>query len=158
ELQDVLINAPLAPLGAGDQEQLANMVQEGFRAWNRFHERFAAEQRRIRQQDPGLAGWGDLADFLRTHARAVEADGFTALGFAWNAGRINPVEDQAVVLRLPDGSHLACGDYAGTPVTGPGGAAVRQSGLNLRQVAGLLRELAFQADPVGAAHLRWPAD
>jgi superfamily II DNA or RNA helicase len=158
ELQDVLINAPLAPLGADDQEQLAGMVQAGFQAWNRFHERFAEEQRRIRQQDPGLAGWGDLADFLREHVRAENAGGFTALGFAWNAGRIDPVEDQAVVLRLPDGSHLACGDYAGAPVTGPGGAAVRQSGLNLRPVAEVLRDLAFPIAPTGAAHLRWPAD
>ncbi|HEY7424454.1 MAG TPA: C-terminal helicase domain-containing protein [Gemmataceae bacterium] len=158
ELQDVLINAPLAPFGEGDEEQLAGMVQEGFRAWNRFHERFADEQRRIRQQDPGLAGWSDLADFLHEHARAEDAGGFTALEFAWNAGRIDPIEDQAVVLRLPDGNHLACGDYAGAPVTGPEGAVVRQAGLNLRPVVELLRDLAFPTAPVGAAHLRWLVD
>jgi hypothetical protein len=158
ELQDVLIHAPLGPITGEDQAQIARMVQEGFRSWNEFHKRFAQQQQLIRQQEPGLATWHDLAEFLRDHARATTAQGFKAQSFIWKAGQVEAVEDDAVVLELPDGGCYACGDHGGAPVIGTGGVAARPLGLNAKPVAEVVRKLAFPQAPAGAAHLRWPQD
>jgi hypothetical protein len=154
ELQDVLIGGAAAPLTHEDQERLARMVREGFQSWNRFHERFAHQQRLIREQPAGLSTWRDLEEFLRAHGKAESVGGFTSQSFAWMEGNIQAVNDEATVLRLADGNCYACGDYAGMPVVGPIESA-KQLGLNLRPVVEVLQRTAFPKQPVGAGHFRW---
>jgi len=155
ELQDVLIHAPLAPINSDDQAEIARMVQKGFHSWNEFHERYSQEQNRIRQQNPGLAAWQDVASFLMDHAKATPAEGFTAQTFRWELGQIEAVESLAVALQMPDNRIYACGDYAGAPVVGATGS-ITPLGLNLAVVSDSLRRAAFPVRPAGAAYLRWP--
>jgi superfamily II DNA or RNA helicase len=156
ELGDVIIGGARTPLTHADQDRIASLVQQGFQAWDRFHQRFAEQQRLIRHLNPGLATWGDLLSFLREHAGAEEVPDFTAQRFVWKEGQADPVAEPASVIRLGGTGPLACGDYAGTQVTGPGGQAARPLGLNVPEVAAALRERAFPALPTGASHLRWP--
>ena len=53
ELQDLMLNNSAAPFSDADQERLATMVQNGFQAWKRFHDRFGDQQRSIEAQYPG---------------------------------------------------------------------------------------------------------
>jgi superfamily II DNA or RNA helicase len=158
ELQTVLIRVPQAPFNRHDQDEIAQMVQRGYQAWQEFHERFGDQQRRIRLQDPGLAAWEDVGRFLREHAKAREADGFKSHRFVQGSEGGESVEDSATVLTLEDGSSFVCGETAGAFVCGPDGMVVRQLGLNLKPVAEVIRRLAFPRAPVGAAHLRWDSE
>jgi hypothetical protein len=158
ELGDVIAGEARAPLNGADQERIARLVQSGFRTWTEFDGRFAEQQRRIRQQNPGLATWEDVHHLLLAHGGARTAEAFTAQRFTWNDGQIDSVADSACVLTFTDGQNFACGDYAGTAVYGSNGQTIPSLGLNLPHVADLLRRLALPGQPAGAAHLRWPAD
>lgn len=157
ELQDVLLGNAQAPFSSEDQEKLARMVQRGFASWREFHDRFGEQQRQIRQQDPGLVAWGDVETFVKEHLGAGTADGFRTQRFRAVGGRVNPVEEEAHVVRLPNGQVFVCGE-PGAPVFGPDGQMPSQLGVNIGPVAEALRRLAFAETPTGAAHLRWPAD
>ncbi len=157
ELQSVLIRDGMGPLTHDDQEQLAAMVQLGFDSWNSFHERFAEQQRRIRQQPAGLATWSDVEEFLRLYAKAQVEEGFRAQTFVRASNGIEATEEDAVVLRLVDGGRYACGDRAGTVVANTEGPA-KQLGLNLPLVAETLQRIALPTQDAGAAHIRWTSD
>ena len=153
-LQAVMIEGPASPLSADDAARLAEMVESGFRAWREFHEKFNAEQQRIRQLDGGLVSWEDVEDFLLKYAGAEAVDGFRAQRFEIVNGESKPVEDVVNVFRLRDGTAYATGDTQGAPVFGPGDESIRQLGLNSPPVAAALRDCAFPKLPTGAAHLR----
>ena len=76
------------------------MVQEGFGAWQAFHERFADRQRDIRQQDPGLATWSDVARFLAEYGNVETREGFKALRFMRSGDRVDPLEQPVAVVSL----------------------------------------------------------
>lgn len=157
ELQDVLIHDSLGPFTPEDQEDIARMVRQGFTAWRQFHERFAEQQKRIKQQDPGLATWQDFGRFLREYSDVEGLEGFKAQRFTQMGGRVDPIEDPVEAVTLGDGKSYICGDSGGAPVFGPDGRTAKQLGLNLKAVAEVLRRLAF-CSTAGAAHLRWPRE
>lgn len=157
-LQDVLINDATSPLTHDDQESIARMVREGFRAWSDFDSRFSEQQNKIRQLNPGLAAWKDLSAFAQKHAGATLADGFVSQRFTCKDGEIESVEESAEVLQLPDGRCYACGEFQGAPVFGPNSESALQLGLNVKPVAEALRRVAFPTISTGAAHLRWSAE
>lgn len=157
ELQSILGERPLSPLTADETTRLSALVTAGFESWRQFHDRFRDQEQEIRALDPGQAGWADLAAFAHAHLDAVPVDGFEALRFQWRDGEIQDASVSAEALRMPDGEILACGDYAGMPVTGAKGERVELLGLNLARVSDALRRLAFPELPAGAAHLRWPS-
>lgn len=153
-LQAVMIDGPVSPLSAQDAARLSDMVESGFRAWREFHEKFNAEQQRIRQLDGGLVSWEDVEDFLVKYAGAEAIDGFLSQRFEIVNGESKPTEDVVNVFRLRDGTAYATGDTQGTPVFGPGDETVRQLGLNSQPVAATLRDCAFPKIVTGAAHLK----
>lgn len=157
-LQAVLINQPTAPFSPDEQERIAKMVQDGFQVWKDFHQRFGAQQTQIRAQDPGLAEWSDIAQFLKQNARAELASGYSTLRFKLNEGDVQAIEQAATVLRLGDSKAYACGDFGGLPVTSPEGGYASPLGLNVKVVNEALRECGFPSLPTGAAHVRWNAD
>ena len=157
ELQDVLIQAAAGPLSDRDQDAIARMVQEGFGAWQTFHDRFAERQRQMRQQDPGLATWEDVARFLSEYGNVETREGFRALRFTRTGDRVDPVEQPVAVVSLGGAERYVCGDVGGAPVYGADGSQARQLGLNLPPVAEILRRLAFVTS-AGAAVVRVPAD
>lgn len=158
DLQSVMINAPTGPFTPEDQEAIAAIVREGFRAWSEFDARFAEQQRQIQALDPGLARWDDLAGFLRDYGRAELSAEFVTQRFAWQDGEMASIEQTADVLRLADGQFYACGDHGGAPVFGPGHQTASQLGLNLDVVQTVLQQAAFPSQPSGAAHVRWSSD
>jgi superfamily II DNA or RNA helicase len=157
ELQDVLIQAAAGPLSDRDQDAIARMVQEGFGAWQTFHNRFAERQRQIRQQDPGLATWEDFARFLAEYGNVETREGFRALRFTRSGEGVNPVEQPVSVVSLGGPEQYVCGDVGGAPVFGPNGAQARQLGLNLPPVAEIIRRLAF-VPCSGGVVVRVPSD
>lgn len=158
ELQDVLIQDALAPFTPQDQENLARMVREGYAKWKQFDDKFSKQQKEIDKQDPGLATWSDVADFLKTYAKAESAEGFVTESFQLQGSTVNPIANAAEVVKMPDGRFFASSDVAGMPVFGPGGQVAKQLGLNLEPVNPTLLRLAFPERPSGAAHLRWPTN
>jgi len=157
ELGDIIVRDLRLPFNDADQAQLSELVQNGFHTWQQFDRDFGERQHQIRSQPPGLATWELLAEFLRTHAGAEPMEGFTAARFHWSEGEITFSPEFASVLGL-DQKPFACGDYAGTVVTGPNEASADQLGLNIPTVATALRKHAFPTQSVGAAHIRWNAE
>jgi superfamily II DNA or RNA helicase len=155
ELQDVLIQDALGPFTSHDQEQIARIVRDGYNKWRDFDEKFSLQQKQIHEQDPGLANWTDVADFLRTYGKADSIDGFATETFELKGGTVQPVASAAAVVKMPDGDFYACSDVGGMPVYGPSGQIAKPVGLNLDDVQELMRRLAFPERPTGAAHLRW---
>ena len=158
ELQDVLIQDALGPFTSHDQEQIARMVREGYNKWREFDDKFSQQQKQIHEQDPGLATWADVANFVKAHGKAESIAGFVTESFELKDGTVQPVETAAAVVRMADGEFYACNDVGGMPVYGPGEQVARPLGLNLAVAQDVLRRLAFPDQPTGAAHLRWSSD
>jgi superfamily II DNA or RNA helicase len=156
ELQTILGERPLSPLTEDEQRRIANLVSQGFDAWQDFHRRYSDE--RISQLDPGQATWEDLKKFAIDHLNAQPVSGFRALRFMWDEGQIRGSTVDTPVLRLKDGKIYAAGDFAGMPISGPDGERVSILGLNLPAMCDVLRDLGLPQQPTGAAHLRWPTD
>lgn len=156
ELQDVLLNDPTTPFSAGDQTRLADLVQDGFWRWKRFHDKYGEQQNSIRGQDPGEATWSDAKRFLKDHAGAVVADGHKITKFRKQGDTVRRVEEDADVLAL-DGKFYVCADYADSLVYDQDGRLTPKLGLNLPPVCEALRKVAFPTQSAGAGWLRWPA-
>jgi len=156
ELQTILLrDAPgQAPV---DVESIGRLVQQGFNKWKAFHEKYSAEQTKIRQLDPGLAAWEDIDEFLREHADVRPMPGFYVQRFARVDGEVRLIRKEARVITFDGNTPYACGDYAGTPVYGPANAAAKQLGLNVAPVTQAMRKAAFPSILAGAAHVRWPS-
>ena len=158
ELQNILIEGALSPLSPSEEAGLSEMVERGFREWQRFHDRFGVEQQRIRDLNPGLVTWDDVEDFLSRFVGAEPREGFYAPRFAARTSSEQSGDDSVNVFRLPDGKSYATGDVQGTPVFGPGEERVEELGLNSPPVADALRRHAFPKLWCGAAHLRLNSD
>lgn len=157
DLGDVIARDLRLPLADADQKRIAGLVQDGFRAWERFDSQFGHEQRRIRQLNPGLSTWGDVYTLLTEYGGAKPADGYAAVRFAAVGDDVEYTPTTARVVRTDDGKVLACGDYSGSPVYGADGQSAEPAGLNTDPVPAVMRKLAFPAGVVGPAHLRWAA-
>lgn len=158
ELQNILANGPVAPLTQHDQETLAKVVHEGFAAWQDFDRQFAESQKQIRQQDPGLSTWKDVAAFLQNHAKWKAAEDFVKQKFAWTDGELESIEEPTTVVISPDGRPFACSDQGGIPVFGPNDELAEQLGVNLSAVRQALHTAAFPTSPAGAFYIRWPSE
>lgn len=155
ELQTVLINSPVSPLADAEVQRLSSLVDSGFRNWQTFHDRYAANQREIREQPAGLARWSHLRDFLIRFGGAEPAIGIAKTRFVQREGRVQTVDESAEVLKLSDGSFRYVGDFDGGLFSGQPTVSIGPLGLNIPEVAELLRMNASPQLPTGAAHLRW---
>jgi hypothetical protein len=155
ELQTVLISSPASPLGDAEVQRLTSLVDSGFSDWMEFHNRYAANQRNIRNQPAGLARWAHLRSFLLRHGDAEVVPGITRTRFVQSNEDVQAVQDDAEVLRLGDGSLRFVGDFEGGLFDGDTGSQVLPLGLNVPPVADLLRKHVRSQLPTGAAHLRW---
>jgi hypothetical protein len=156
ELQDVLLNDPTAPFSAGDQTRLADLVQDGFWRWKRFHDQYGEQQNSIRRQNPGEATWTDARRFLEEYGGAVPCQGHKIAKFRREGDTVRRVEEDADVIALSNGHAYVCADYAESLVYNQDGRLTPKLGLNLPVVCEALRKVAFPSQPVGAAWLRWP--
>src|SRR4051812_13223936 len=100
ELQDIIIQRPLAPFTGEEQDQIANIVQQGFNRWSEFHQRFAKRQQEIRSLDHGLAEWKHLEQFLVQFGNASLLTGYNSQTFRLQNGDIEAVEQTIPVLQL----------------------------------------------------------
>lgn len=155
ELQTVLINSPASPLADTEVQRLSSLVDSGFRDWQSFHDRYAANQRQIRELPGGLARWSQLRDFLMRYGGAEPADGIARTRFVHRAGQVETVDESAEVLKLSDGALCFVGNFDGGLFSGQAASTVGPLGLNVPAVAELLRTCASPLLPTGAAHLRW---
>ena len=156
ELQEILMNDSAAPFSDDDQERMANMVQEGFQAWKRFHDRFGDQQRSIATQNPGVLDWGDVAVFYEQHGMAKAESGHKTTRFRRDGNSVNRVEEDARVFRFPNGNEYLFDEPSEALVYGPGGGLTPKFGLNRPEGAEVLRRTAFPTQFAGAAWLRWP--
>ena len=154
ELQDVLLRR--RGESGVDVEKIAQLVQEGFNKWKAFHDKYSSEQKKIQELNPGLAAWEDVYEFLCEYAGARPVDGYSVLQFQLKEGEVESARRAATIVTFDGNSFLACGDYAGAPVYGPGNITAQQLGLNVPAVATALRRVAFPEEESGGGHIRWP--
>ncbi|MGE0386213.1 MAG: helicase-related protein [Gammaproteobacteria bacterium] len=155
ELQTVLINGPVSPLAESDIKCLSALIDAGFRDWQSFHERYAANQREIREQPAGLAQWLHVRDFLLRVGGAEPVPGISRTRFIRRGDEVSTVDEAAEVLRLGDGSLCFAGNYDGGLFSGQTTAVIGPLGLNIPAVADSLYACINPERPTGAAHLRW---
>jgi hypothetical protein len=153
ELQTVLIDRPVVPLDESEVRRLSALVDTGFRDWQHFHQRYAANQRAIREQPAGLARWTHLREFLVRIGQAETVSGLERTRFTLQNGQITATGQSAEVVRLKDKSLRFVGDFDGGLFNGE--SQVGPLGLNLESVAEALREAASPKTPTGAAFVRW---
>ena len=155
ELQEALLRRRDGGTGV-DPEWIGRLVQDGFKKWKAFHDKYASEQKKIQALKPGLAAWEDVYEFLCEYAGARPVDGYSVLRFLLKEGEIKGASHDARVVTFDGNSFFACGDYAGAPVYGAGNAMAQQLGLNIPAVATALRRVAFPEEACGAGYIRWP--
>jgi hypothetical protein len=150
-LEDVISR----PLIGANADRLGELMEEGWRRWQEFHEEFAAQRQAIRDLDPGAARWEDLASFLVDRERAEMVTGYTVPDFHEENGELLTANVPVRALRL-DGKVFACADTQGVPAADAHGQPIPVIGLNTPEVATRLRASVFPAQPTGAAWLRAP--
>lgn len=155
ELQDLLIEDPVGPLNIDDSNRLSLIIESGFKSWKEFHENFAAHKNDIHAQEPGLATWQDILDFLKEYGASRQIKGFTRNKFTISNGNVNSFEEQIDVLQLNDNKLYYSGEYEGAIISNPEGQEAQPLGLNKEAVTTLLRKAVFPENPSGAAYLRW---
>ena len=155
ELQTVLINSPVSPLADNEVQRLSLLVDSGFRDWQTFHDRYAENQRQIRELPAGLAQWRHVRDFLIQYGSAEIVSGIVKTRFVRRGADVQTVTEATEVLRLSDKSLCYVGDFEGGLFSGKEAATVGPLGLNVPAVADLLHDLGCAQLPTGAAHLRW---
>ncbi len=156
ELQELMLNNSAAPFSDSDQERLATMVQNGFQAWKRFHDRFGDQQRSIQSQNLGLLEWEDVAGFYEQYANAVREPGHKTTRFRRDGVAVSRVEEDAKVFCFPGGQPFLFDEHPDALVYGPDGNPTPKFGLNRPEAAEVLRRVAFPPQFAGAAWLRWP--
>lgn len=156
DFTELMIGGFGSPLSATDQARLAEMVQQGFRKWKEFHDKYGQQNAAIKLRDPGLATWDDVAVFMQDAVSAERVQDHRQQRFVRNGDAVTPIEEEAMVLRLQHGKNFVCGDYGEYLVYSPSGVMTPRIGLNLPEVAEPLRRRAFPGGPAGAALLRWP--
>lgn len=144
--------------GGVDTEMIGRLVQDGFNKWKTFHDTYSSEQKKIQALNSGLAAWEDVYEFLCEYAGPRPVSGYSARRFLLKVGEVEGVRRDARVVTFDGNSFFACGDYAGSPVYGPGNSVAQQLGMNIPEVATSLRRIAFPERECGAAHIRWPKD
>lgn len=156
ELQEAMLGTPSYQV---DQERIGSLVQEGFSAWQTFHEQFT-QQGRLGALEPGLATWDDLRDYVIRRLDARLLPGFRTHRFAWDDDHRELVAEEvpAAVLELEPGSAHLCEEAYGLPVVGPDERVALPLGTNSPRVNTLLRSDAFPDLSAGAAWLRWRED
>lgn len=158
ELQDLMLNNSAAPFSDADQDRLATMVQNGFQAWKRFHDRFGDQQRSMQSQNPGLLRWEDVAAFFEQYANAVPEPGHKTTRFRRSGTGVSRVEEDATVFCFQSGEAFLFDEHSDALVYGPDGNPTPKFGLNRPEAAEVLRRVAFPSQFAGAAWLRWPDD
>lgn len=154
-LQQVML-ADTAPTMTPEQEsQLSTLVEAGYQRWQAFHDKFAKNQRLIRQMPAGMSRWEDLEELLIQHAGAVRHEGVTFTRFRDTGGKVVADEQPARILKLSSGQFGLSGEHSGSPVSGELGAPIKRLGLNVPEVMEVVRNLALPRLPTGAALLRW---
>jgi hypothetical protein len=156
DFTNLMVNGFGAPLSGNDRDRLAELVQQGYQKWKEFHKKYGAEQSAIKTQDPGLATWDDLKEFLESYAGAEVVPGYTRQSFVRDGDNVRPVQTEAQVLRLGNGNVLVCADYGEFLVYSPDGRITPKLGLNDSSVGDFLAKTAFPEGIVGPAYLRWP--
>ncbi len=156
ELQDLMLNNSASPFSDADQERLATMVQNGFQAWKRFHDRFGDQQRSIQSQNSGLLQWDDIGAFYEQYGDAVPEPGHKTTRFRRSGAAVNRIEEDAKVYCFPGGQAFLFDEHSDALVYGPDGNPTPKFGLNRPEAAEILRKIAFPAQFAGAAWLRWP--
>lgn len=153
ELQTVLIDRPIVPLDENEVRRLSALVDSGFRDWQNFHQRYAANQRAIRDQPAGMARWSHLREFLVRTGYGESVQGVERTRFTLQNGEVAAAGQDAEVVRLKDKSLRFVGDFDGGLFSGE--TQVGPLGLNLEAVAEALREAGSPKLPTGAAFVRW---
>ncbi len=154
-LQEIMLASTAPEIGPQEESRLSDLVESGFRSWQGFHDRFAANQRTIRKMPAGLARWEDLESFLVRYAGAEAAAGVNITRFRLQGDAVVALDEAARVVRMRDGQLGLIGDYEGNPVSGETAAQVRPLGSNVTPVLDVLREQVVTTEPAGAALLRW---
>jgi superfamily II DNA or RNA helicase len=156
EFQDVLLDNPFEALTEADANKLAAMVEAGFQQWRSFHDKFADQQRAIKVQNPGLALWSDVIEFLKEYGRAEAVDKVVGTKFVVENGKVVTADERIDAILLNDGKVYFSGDHDGLVVLETDDKETIQLGLNRNIVTQLLRKTAFPEIPAGAAYLRFP--
>ena len=156
DFTNLMVNGFGAPLSGNDRDRLAELVQQGFQKWKDFHQKYGTEQSAIKKQDPGLATWDDLKEFLEGYAGAETVPGFTRQAFARDGDNVRAVQTEAQVLRFGTADAYVCADYGEFLVYSPDGRVTPKLGLNHPSVGDALAKTAFPEGAVGPAYLRWP--
>jgi hypothetical protein len=155
DLQKVMLNDTAPAMGPELESHLSQLVEAGYRNWQSFHDKFAKNQRMIRQMPAGLSRWEDIENLLLRHAGAEPHEGITVTSFRETGGTFTAEDTPARALKLTNGICGLIGDYSGSPTGGDDGGTVKRLGLNVPEVLRVIRELAMPRQPTGAALLRW---
>lgn len=153
ELEDVIGRAPPGPLGIQESNAIGRLVTEGFKTWSAFDDTYRHEAEKIRAIEPGHATWADLANFLSKYGDASAADDVTLAMFEFQADEIVAVEETLPAVTVGSKTYV-CADTGGLPVDMVDGRPVSALGINLPEIASILRSRFIPEKLAGCAVLR----
>jgi superfamily II DNA or RNA helicase len=155
ELEGVMDSMRAGPVPPAVSDEIGELVKKGYETWRTFDDEYKANAERIQSVSAGEAGWNDVRDFLRRYCGADDGPGTTLTSFTFVDEEIIDVDEQLPTVRL-NGELFVCADAGGLAPDSVAGQKVRQLGLNMPELAAIIRRL-FQTERVcGAGYLNRP--
>lgn len=153
ELEEIIGRASPGPLGTFESNEIGRLVTEGFQSWNDFDSAYRHEADQIRALDPGQATWADLGNFLVKFGGAEPSDDVSLSVFEFRGDQIESIQESLPAICL-NGKSYVCGDTGGLPVETKSGDRAYSLGLNLDEVANVLKSSFLPDRETGVAVIR----
>jgi superfamily II DNA or RNA helicase len=156
ELDGVMTDLGAGPVPAATSEEIGELVKNGYRAWQAFDNEYRVNADKIKKTSPGEASWADVEAFLLRQTDAEPGPQTSLVSFEQENDEIVARSQFVGTLRFNNQLYV-CSDSGGLLPDPVDGVPVRRLGLNLPEVAAIIRGVFLPNEICGAGYVNRPS-
>jgi superfamily II DNA or RNA helicase len=155
ELEGVMTDLGAGPIPAAASEEIGELVQNGYKAWQTFDKEYRANADKIKNTGAGEASWSDVEAFLVRQTDAGPGPQTSLVNFELENDEIVARSQFIGTLRYNRQLYI-CSDSGGLLPDPVNGETVHQLGLNLPEIAATIRRVFLPDEVCGAGYVNRP--
>jgi superfamily II DNA or RNA helicase len=156
ELEGVMTDLGAGPIPAAASDEIGELVQNGYKAWQTFDKEYRANTDKIKNTGAGEASWSDVEAFLVRQSDAGPGPQTSLVNFELENDEIVARSQFIGTLRYNHQLYI-CNDSGGLLPDPVNGETVHQLGLNLPEVAATIRRVFLPDETCGAGYVNRPS-
>jgi superfamily II DNA or RNA helicase len=156
ELEGVMTDLGAGPIPAAASDEIGELVQNGYKAWQTFDREYRANADKINNTGAGEASWNDVEAFLVRQTDAGPGPQTSLVNFELENDEIVARSQFIGTLRYNQRLYI-CSDSGGLLPDPVNGETVHQLGLNLPEVAATIRHVFLPDETCGAGYVNRPS-